>query len=207
MKTTIPIFCMLALLLIGSGCTDTEDSPANLSANETPAIILYYENGNVSVPVNVSQIEVRDPGNFTANVTSVITILLDDPRTGILLENGWNITSVAGKTDEHDPNLAYADVEFEKEGLSFFIGVDEAANRTLAGYCDAKYMVRSDDFTQIGLPTPRYHQAQPCGETKTFILDNGDDPRNPRLVMIYDRTTIFYLYPSYAIIDMTGILD
>lgn len=80
--------------------------------NETPATILYYENANLSLPVNISQIEVLDPGNLTANVTSVITILLSDPRTGVLLENGWNITAVSGDTEDHDPNRTYAEVDF-----------------------------------------------------------------------------------------------
>jgi len=33
------------------------------------------------------------------------------------------------------------------------------------------------------------------------------DARNERVVIIYNSTTIFYLYPSYSIINMEGILD
>jgi hypothetical protein len=200
MRTTIPIFCVLILLVIGSGCIDTEDTPANLPANETPAIILYYESANFSVPVNVSQIEVRDPRNFTANLTAVITILLDDPRNGILLENGWNITSVAGVTDEHDPDRTYTEVEFEKEGLSFFIGVDEMANRTLEGRCGAGWWISGS----ISGPLPEdYHQATDKSTVTTHVFDS----KNERLAMIYNKTTIFYLYPSYAIINTEGLND
>jgi len=40
--------------------------------------------------------------------------------------------------------------------------------------------------------------------TKTYHVF---DERNKRLAMIYNDTTIFYLYPSYSIINMEGILD
>ena len=194
---------MLVLLLIGSGCINTECTPGNLSVNETPATILYYKNGNLSIPINVLQIEVKDPGNFTANVTSVITILLGDQRTGVLLENGWNITSVSGVNDKHDPNRTHIEVEFRKEGLSFFIGVDENERRTLEGRCGAKQWVTD----RISGPLPEdYHQWKWFDEG-SLITYYVIDERNERVVMIYNKTTIFYLYPSYAIIDMTGILD
>lgn len=203
MKTIIPIFYVLFLLVIGSGCTDFKDSPENLPANETPAVILYYENGNFSVPVNVSQIEIQSPCNSTANITLVITILLDDPRTGILLENGWNITSVAVKTEECDPNMIYTEVEFEKEGLSFFIGVDEAANRTTEGRCGAKQWVTEP----ISGPLPEdYHQWKYYDEDSSMIY-YVIDQKNERTVMLYNKTTIFYLYPSYSIINTEGLND
>ncbi|MFA5396309.1 MAG: hypothetical protein WC346_09910 [Methanogenium sp.] len=203
MKTIIPIFCVLSLLVIGSGCTGFKDSPVNISANETPAIILHYENENISVPVNVSQIEVRDPYYFTKNITSVIAILFNDPRTGILLANGWNISSVVGATDEHDPNRTHTKVEFEKEGLSFFIGVDETANRTLEGRCGAKQWVTEP----ISGPLPEdYHQWKYYDEDSTmmyYVIDH----KNERIVMLYNKTTIFFLYPSYATINFEGLND
>lgn len=183
---------MLALLVIGAGCTDTEGSPNNLPVDENPSVILYYENANLSIPIDVSQIEVRDPGNFTANITSVITTLLNDQRTGLLLENGWKIASVSAATDEHDPNRTYTDVEFEKEGLSFFIMVDEAANKTLEGRCGAKWWVTES----ISGPLPEdYHQWKYFDENSLityFVIDQ----KNEREVMVYNKTTIFYLYPS-----------
>jgi hypothetical protein len=118
---------------------DSPDYPGNESIVPTPAAILYYKTGNLSIPLNISQIKVQDPKNFTANVTSVIEVLLGDQRAKILFENAWNITSVRRATDEHDPNLPYADVEFQKEGLSFFIGVDEKESRTLRGYSGAPW--------------------------------------------------------------------
>ena len=194
MKTTIPIFCMLVLLLVGSGCIDTESIAGNLSVNEIPATILYYENGNLSFPVDVSQIKVQDPGNFTVNVTSVITILLDDPRTGILLENGWAVTAISGAINDYDPNRTYADVEFEKDGLSFYILVDENERRTGDGYCSAEPMIYTGEFTRLGHPIPRYTQTKCKQDRMMHVFDHQDE----RLIMIYNGTTFYYLYPSYG---------
>ncbi len=191
MKTPIPIFCVLVLLLIGSGCTDTKSTTGELLVNETPATILYYGNANMSLPVNVSQIEVRDPGNFTANVTSVITILLSDPRTGVLLENGWNITAVSEETDDYDPNRRYAEVEFKKEGLSFYIVVDDKTGRTLDGRCGAKWWISGS----VSGPLPQdYHQADDKLSGNVWVFDQ----KNRRVIMVYNQTTILFLYPSYG---------
>jgi len=187
MKTSIPIFCVLVLLLIGSGCT--KSTIGELSVNETPAMILYYENANMSLPVNISQIEVRDPGNFTANVTSVITILFSDPRTGVLLENGWNITAVSGDADDHDPNRTYAEVEFKKEGLSFYIVVDDKTGRTLEGRCGAEWWISGS----ISGPLPQdYHQADDKSSGNVWVFDQ----KNRRVIMVYNQTTILFLSPS-----------
>lgn len=201
MKETIFIFCALTLLLLGSGCTESinGDPPVN----EGPATTLRYENGNLSIPINISQIEVIELGNSTANITPVIAILLGDQRTGILLENGWKITTASRKTDEHDPNLAYVNVEFEKEGLSFFIKVDETANRTLEGHSRAKLWVTD----RISGPRPEdYHQWKRFDKDSSIVY-TVIDHKTDRTVMIYNKTTIFYLYPSYAIIDIKGLND
>jgi hypothetical protein len=103
-------------------------------------------------------------------------------------------------SEEDGPNRTYAEVEFRNDGLSFFIGVDETARRTLDGRCGAEWWLS----TPVSGPMPEgYHQA-------TDMLTNTNhvfDERNKRVAMIYNDTTIFYLYPSYAIIDMEGILN
>lgn len=203
MKETIFIFCVLTLLLLGSGCTESINR--NSPVDEGPAVILRYESGNLSIPpIDTSQIEVIDPDNSTANVTPIVAILLDDQRTGILLENGWKITTASKKTDEHDPNLAYVDVEFEKEGLSFFIKVDETANRTLEGHSGGAKLWVTD---RISGPRPEdYHQWKRFDENSSMIYTIFDH-KTDRTVMIYNKTMIFYLYPSYATIDIEGLND
>lgn len=198
MKQTAILLVTAILLAFGAGCTDSV--AVNASANATPAPILYYELGNFSFSLNISEIAVNDPENFTANATSVIEILLADQRTRILLENGWNITSARMASEEDDPNRTYAEVEFRKDGLSFFIGVDETAGRTLDGRCGAEWWVS----TPVSGPLPEgYHQAMDKS-TKTYHVF---DEKNKRMAMIYNDTTIFCLHPSYSIMDMTGILD
>ncbi len=129
----IPILLfMLMFLTFGSGCIDSQE--VNPSENVTPAPILYYERGDISIPINIAEIPVR---SFTANVTEVIETLLTDQRAGVLLENGWNITSARMGFDEGDPNRTYIDVEFRKDGLSFFIEVDEQERRATRGRCSA----------------------------------------------------------------------
>ncbi|MFY9170607.1 MAG: hypothetical protein WBJ06_05265 [Candidatus Methanoculleus thermohydrogenotrophicum] len=86
-----PSILLFALLLLafGAGCTDF--GAPDTSKNTTPAPLLHYERGNVSIPINTSEIPV---GSFDASVTEVIEILLADQRAGILLENGWKIASI-----------------------------------------------------------------------------------------------------------------
>lgn len=198
MKQTSLLLFTVILLVFGVGCTDSVE--VNASENTTPAPPLYYGQGNTSIILNLPEITVHDPGNFTGNVTAVLETLLADRRAGILLENGWNVTSVRMASEEDGPNRTYAEVEFRNDGLSFFIGVDETARRTLDGRCGAEWWLS----TPVSGPMPEgYHQA-------TDMLTNTNhvfDERNKRVAMIYNDTTIFYLYPSYAIIDMEGILN
>lgn len=171
--------------------------------SETPAKILYYENANLSLPVNVSQIEVRDPGNFTANVTSVMTILLSDPRTGVLLENGWNITAVSEETDDFDPNRTYAEVEFKKDGLSFYIVVDDKTGRILEGRCGAKWWISG---SISGALPQDYHQADDKSSGNVWVFDQ----KNCRVIMVYNQTTILFLYPSYGLSilkEFSGVMN
>jgi len=197
MKQTPLLLVTLILLVFGAGCTDSVE--VNASENTTPAPVLYYEQENTSITLNLSEVTVDVPGNFTANVTMVLETLLADQRAGILLENGWNITSVRMASNEDDPNRAYVEVEFRHDGLSFFIGVDETARRTLDGRCGAEWWLS----TPVSGPLPEgYHQATDKS-TKTYHVF---DERNKRVAMIYNDTTIFYLYPSYSIINMEVIL-
>lgn len=196
------------ILFLGSGCIDVQRSSGNTSANITllenftankpPASIVYYLKGNLSIPINVSQIEVRNPGNFT-NVTLVVSILLNDSRAGILLENGWNITSVTRTRDTYDLNRTYSDIEFEKEGLSFFIGVDEDMHKTLRGYSGAQWW----QSTPVSGPIPEgYHQSIDKSSLTYHVFDH----RNNRVVMIYNQTSILYLYPSYSNFNTEGLI-
>ena len=195
MKQTSLLLVTVVLLVVGAGCTDFVE--VNAPENVTP---LSYEQGNVSIPRNLPEITVHDPGNFTGNVTAVLEIVLADRRAGILLENGWNVTSVRMASGEDDPDRPYAEVEFRNDGLSFFIGVDETVRRTLDGRCGAEWWLS----TPVSGPLPRgYHQAT----DKLTCTYHVFDERNKRVAMIYNDTTIFYLYPSYAIIDMEGMLD
>jgi hypothetical protein len=156
--------------------------------------------GDVAIPITTSAIPVR---GFDNDVTEVIAIVLADRQAGVLLENGWNITSVRTGFAEEDPNReqGYIDVEFRSDELplSFFIEVDEEEKQTGKGRCNAT--VR-DGRPGAG-PLPEYHQAAfKSRDHQRHVFE-----RNERVMMIYSSTTIFYLYPSYAIVDMEGILD
>jgi len=209
MKTGCSLFFVLIILLVCSGCTDIldfveydeiqNDTAKGLSVDGsfTPT---YFDDGSVEMLVDTSEIEIKGQPNFSPNVSSIISILLNDRRTGILLENGWNITSVSEKHDEENPARCCVNVEFRKDGLSFYIGVDEQERRTSEGYCDAEVWI-GGSFS--GPLSEDYHQAKDKMEGWWHVLDE----RNERVVMIYNKTTFLYLYPSYAIINMTGILD
>jgi|GEM_PF-1685641 len=84
-------FLLFALLLLasGAGCIGSWDT--DTPKNVTSAPVIHYERGNVSTPINVSGIPVR---GFDVNATEVIEIVLADPRTGILLEGGWQNISI-----------------------------------------------------------------------------------------------------------------
>ena len=129
MKRIFILSLALLLLAFGAGCTSTTE-------NVTPAPVLHYEQGNTSIPINTSEISVR---RFDVNATEVIGIVLADPRAGILLEGGWNITSIRRGFEEEDPNIEHIDVEFRNDelSLSFFIEVDEREKRATEGRCNA----------------------------------------------------------------------
>lgn len=232
MKTECSLFFVLMILLASCGCIGTRDAvgddgvqnstaeglPVNSSFAPTSAATKGTE-----MPVDLSQIEIRGGQNFSPNVTLISSILRDDLRTGILIENGWNITSINEPlqswgivdpvrleewnvtsinemNDRKDRARGSAAVEFQKEGLSFYIGVDEHEGRTAGGYCGAEVWIAEP----VSGPRPEdYHQTRDKLEGWWHVFDD----RNERVVMIYNSTTIFYLYPSYSIINMEGILD
>jgi hypothetical protein len=196
LQKILPLFFFLLLIFIAvAGCTDTEGTTNNITPivtlNPTPLIIPYHEQGNHSFPVNISQIEVRNPENYTPNVTSIVSVLMEDLRTGILLENGWNLTAVRRGFDEDDPDRIFDEAEFRNDGLTFYIGVDPENHKTLEGYCGAQWWLS----TPVSGPLPPdYHQVTDKATHNIWVFDH----KNERIVMAYNRTTIFYLYPSYG---------
>jgi hypothetical protein len=169
------------------------------AGSPTPSSV---DNWCMEIPVNLSQIEIRSGSAFNPNIQSIIPILLNDPRTGLLLENGWNITSVSEKYSEEACDRNCIDVEFRNDGLglSFYIVVDEQKGCTTEGYCDAEVWIPGP----VSGPIPEdYHQAKDKTDGWWHVFDE----RNNRIIMIYNSTTFFYLYPSYSIIDMEGVLD
>jgi len=158
----------------------------NTTETVTPAPILHYEQGNTSIPINASEIPVRD---FDANVTEVIEILLADQRAGALLEGGWKITSVRIGFD-YDLRT-HVDVEFRSDepSPSFFIEVDEREGHTGWGRCNVPRWLGGP----FAGPYPEdYHQNRTFYHTYVF------DHHNERVTMVYNDTTISYLYPSYG---------
>jgi len=221
MKTEWSLFFVLMVLLASCGCIDTRggDDVQNGTTDELPVNgSLTPAPVNTGVSIDLSQVEVGDGPDFSPNITLISSILQNDLRTGLLIESGWSITSITeplqswGTVDPArlDPaditsideinEKSSAAVEFQKGGLSFFIGVDEQGERTAGAYCGAEVWTGGS----ASGPRPEdYHQARDKMEGWWHVFDN----RNERMVMIYNSTTIFYLYPSYAIIDMEGILD
>jgi hypothetical protein len=182
---------MLLLLAFGAGCTDSPEP--NATETVIPAPVLHYERGDVSIPINVSEIPVR---RFDVNVTEVIEILLADQRAGVLLENGWKIASIRTGFDEVDSNRTYVDVEFRSDEPSppFFIEVDEQEGHTGWGRCNVPRWLGGP----FAGPYPEdYHQNRTS--TNRFSAYSVFDHRhNERVMMVYNDTTIFYLYPSYG---------
>ncbi len=209
MKTGYLLLIVLMVLLAACGCTDTRD-PIGDGEVQNDATGRFPKNGSLTpasmdtgtteIPVDLSQVEITGSMDFSPDVSSIILILLSDPRAGVLLENGWNITSVNERCDEGYRDRCCVDVEFRKDGLSFFIGVDELEGHTIEGYCNAEAWVAEP--ISGSLPED-YHKAKDKTEGRWHVFDHC----NERVVMIYNETTIFYLYPSYAIIDMEGILN
>ena len=191
MKRIFILSLALLLLALGAGCIDSLKTNATETA--TPAPILHYEQGNTSIPINVSEIPVR---TFDVNATEVIEILLADQRAGILLEGGWNITSLRTGFEEEDPNREHIDVEFRNDelSLSFFIEVDEEERRTGRGRCSATIW-RGHPWTSEPFPEEEdYHQAVNPYMGLFVVVDH----HNEKVMMAYDDMTIFYLYPSYG---------
>ncbi|MCK8518665.1 hypothetical protein [Methanoculleus sp. 7T] len=183
-QATLILSLALLLLAFGAGCTDAPET--NATENVTPAPVFIYERGNVSIPINTSEIPVR---SFDANTTEVIEILLADQRAGVLLENGWKIASVRtgfAKLRSVDPARTYVDVEFRRDepSPSFFIEVDEQ-RRAGRGYCNVPEWEGGPED---------YHQNW----TYQFSAFSVFDHHNERLLMVYNETAIFYLYPSYG---------
>jgi hypothetical protein len=190
MKRIFILSLALVFLVFGVGCVDSwgTDTPENA----TIPPILHYERGNVSISVNTSEIPVR---RFDVNVTEVIEIVLTDRRAGVLLENGWNITSVRAGFAEEDPNREHIDVEFQSDELplSFFIEVEEEEKQTGKGRCNATIWGGRPWPESTG-PCPDYYQAANLYMNRFEVIDRN----NERVLMVYNKTTIFYLYPSYG---------
>ncbi|MDD4252760.1 MAG: hypothetical protein PHT74_06390 [Methanoculleus horonobensis] len=187
MRQNSVLLVALLLLALGAGCTSTPE-------NVTPAPVLHYEQGDTSIPINVSEIPVR---RFDVNATEVIGIVLADQRAGILLEGGWKIASIRAGFEEEDPNREHIDVEFRNDelSLSFFIEVDEREERATRGRCSA--------IVWGGRPWPDSKEPRPEDYYQNYYLPKTGqfaviDCQNERIVMVYNKTTIFYLYPSYG---------
>jgi hypothetical protein len=192
----IPLLSLVLLLLaFGAGCTDSPET--NTTENVTSPPVLHYERGDVSIPINTSEIPVR---GFDANATEVIEILLADQRAGALLENGWKIASIRTNFEgvySVDPARTYVDVEFrgDEQSPSFFIEVDEQEGHTGRGFCNVPFW-RGGLYA--GPPYPEdYHQNWTSTNrfSAYYVFDHH---HNERVVMVYNETTIFYLYPSYG---------
>ena len=191
MKRIFILSLALVFLVFGVGCVDSwgTDTPENA----TIPPILHYERGSVSISVNTSEIPVR---RFDVNVTEVIEILLADRRAGVLLENGWNITSVRTSIKTGyagvDLNRTYVDVEFrsDEESPSFFIEVDEGEKQTGKGRCNVPFW-----WDGRGPYPEDYHQNQNMSTNQYYVFDH----RNERVTMVYNETAIIYLYPSYGV--------
>jgi len=191
----IPLLSLVLLLLaFGAGCIDFPETNATEKTTSPP--VLHYEREDVSIPINTSEIPVR---GFDANATEVIEILLADRRAGALLEDGWKITSVRTNFERFysvDPARTYVDVEFrrDEQSPSFFIEVDEREGHTGRGFCNVPFW-KGGPYAG---PYPEdYHQN--WTSTKQFsgyyVFDHH---HNERVMMAYNETTIFYLYPSYG---------
>jgi hypothetical protein len=190
MKQTPFLLFALAFLVFGAGCTDPAETGMPENVTPTPAV-LHYERGDVAIPINASELPVR---GFDVNVTEVIAIVLTDRRAEVLLENGWNITSVRTGFGMYsvDPARTYVDVEFrsDEESPSFFIEVDEGEKQTGKGRCNVPFW-----WDGRGPYPEDYHQNQNMSTNQYYVFDH----RNERVTMVYNETAIIYLYPSYGV--------
>ncbi|MBP2146031.1 hypothetical protein J2129_001485 [Methanofollis sp. W23] len=178
---------VLIVLLLSSGCTTTPP-PEVVPVNETPTLPVLHHG---EIAIDLSEIEIKDPELFTANLTSTISTVLTDRRATLLLDHGWNITSVRQEFDEEVLDHPYVEVEFMKNDLSFYFWVDMEEEKVFRGYCGAEGWISSKD------PLPKdYHQALDKHTRRWYVFDD----RNGILrgeVMIYDGDTIYYLDPEF----------
>ncbi len=178
----------LIVLLVCSGCTST-NPPAEVPVIETPTLPVLHHN---DVAVDLAGIEVRDPELFTANLTSTITTVLPDSRAGLLLDHGWNITSVRQEFDEEVLDRPYVRVEFMKNNLSFYFLVDEEKDQIIGGYCGAKVWVAGP----ISGPLPKdYSQALDKHTRQWWVFDHRDE--SVGMVMAYDKNGIYRFNPDF----------
>jgi hypothetical protein len=178
----------LIVLLVCSGCTST-NPPTEAPVIETPTLPVLHHN---DVAVDLAGIEVREPELFTANLTSTITTVLPDSRAGLLLDHGWNITSVRQEFDEEVLDRPYVRVEFMKNNLSFYFLVDEEKDQIIRGYCGAKVWVAGP----ISGPLPKdYSQALDKHTRQWWVFDHRDE--SVGMVMAYDKSGIYRFNPDF----------
>lgn len=97
MKTEWSLFFVLMVLLASCGCIDTRggDDVQNGTTDELPVNgSLIPAPVNTGVSIDLSEVEVRGGPDFSPNFTLIASILQNDLRTRLLIENGWNITSI-----------------------------------------------------------------------------------------------------------------
>lgn len=198
------ILLLFLIFLITTGCINYSNNPENIQVNETDSVTFYYNNDSSSISVNLSAIEVDNIEDSPAKITSIINIALDDPRAGILLEKGWTIASVSGPVNENMADKSSAELEFRKDQLSFYLGIDEQSMTATRGFSDAVGWISEP----VSGPLPLgYHKAKDKGTNRWYVFNIQSNSSDSTVAMIYNDTTIFYLYPSYSIIDTEGMYD
>ncbi|MDD4253835.1 MAG: hypothetical protein PHP59_00465 [Methanofollis sp.] len=181
-------FLALITLIACSGCTSTPP-PTAVPVNETPTLPVLHHN---DVAVDLSAIEINDPELFTANLTSTVSTVLPDSRAGLLLDHGWNITSVRQEFNDEVLDRPYVRVEFMKNNLSFYFLVDEEKDQIIRGYCGAKVWVAGP----ISGPLPKdYSQAFDKHTRQWWVFDHRDE--SVGMVMAYDKNGIYRFNPDF----------
>ena len=192
------------MFLITTGCINYSNNPEKIQVDEIDSVTFYYNNGSSSISVNLSAIEVNNIEDSPTKIISIINIALDDPRAGILLENGWTIASVSGPVNEDMTDKSSTELEFRRNDLSYYIVVDEQSMTATRGYSDAVGWISEP----VSGPLPLgYHKAKDKGTNRWYVFNIKGNSSNSTVAMIYNDTTIFYLYPSYSIIDTEGLYD
>lgn len=188
MKSLLSSFFLVLVLVVCSGCTST-NPPAETTPNETPTLPVLYHN---NVAIDLSAIEIKDPELFTANLTSTISTVLPDSRAGLLLDHGWNITSVRQEFDDEVLDRPYVRVAFMKNNLSFYFLVDEDKDQIIRGYCGAKNRVAGP----ISGPLPKdSSQAIDKATGQVWVFDHREN--SVGIVMTYDNNVIYELNPDF----------